>query len=115
MTNNAWGRFMISERREKSRRSVSVPATVESGRAKVSGIVLDVSASGARVRLTSCAFLLDTCTLTSSIFASTISSRIVWRRGTEIGLCFKSMVPHRDRLSANPTGAGASGWFGRRR
>ena len=108
----------MQNKRDSARKAVSVPGMIESGTIQVHGTILDVSATGARVRLASNAFLSTQCTLTTSLFGSAIPSRIVWRRGSDVGLRFKTTLNLKQetgwlRVSqthAMPSGGG----FGRR-
>lgn len=106
----------MQNKRDSARKPVSVPATIESGAIQVHGTILDVSATGARVRLTSNAFLSTQCTLTTALFGSAIPSRIVWRRGADLGLRFKTTLNLKQEvgwLRASQTQP-SSGGFGRR-
>ena len=106
----------MQNNRQSARHPVSVPGTIASGHTQVGGLVLDVSATGARVRLSSGAFLSNHCVLTTSLLGEAVPSRIVWRRGAEIGLRFKTTLNIRQELGsfrARPMTA-AGGGFGRR-
>jgi hypothetical protein len=106
----------MQNKRDSVRKAVSVPATIDSGGLKVHGTILDVSSTGARVRLASNAFLSTQCTLTTALFGAAIPSRIVWRRGPDIGLRFKTTLNLRQEVGwvrANHAGP-APGGFGRR-
>ncbi|MDX7950769.1 PilZ domain-containing protein [Lichenihabitans sp. Uapishka_5] len=107
----------MQNNRQTTRHPVSVPATIESGQTAVGGVVLDVSATGARIRLASGAFLASQCVLTTALFAEAVPSRIVWRRGAEIGLRFRTTLNIKQELGAfrsRPFNAVQSGGFGRR-
>ena len=82
----------MPDHRYKVRHRVAVPVTIESGRAQVGGVVLDVSATGARVRLSSRAFLGSRCLITTAIFGEAVPGLVVWRRGVEVGLRFKTTL-----------------------
>ena len=107
----------MQNKRDSTRKPVSVPAVIESGSIQVHGTILDVSATGARVRLGSNAFLSTQCTLTTSLFGAALPSRIVWRRGAEIGLRFKTTLNLKGEVGwhrASQTAPGPGGGFGRR-
>ena len=107
----------MKNNRQNDRHSVSVPVMIESGGTHVGGLVLDVSATGARVRLNTGAFLANHCVMTTALFGEAVPSRIIWRRGAEIGLRFKATLNIRQELAAfrsRPFGATAQGGFGRR-
>ena len=107
----------MQNKRHSARKPVSVPALIESGSIQVHGTIVDVSATGARVKLASHAFLSTHCALTTSIFGSAIPSRIVWRRGAEVGLRFRTTLNLKQEggwLRANQAAPSSSGGFGRR-
>ena len=107
----------MQNNRQSRRQSVSVPATIACGQTRVGGVIVDVSATGARVRLSSGAFMATQCLLITALFGEPIQSRVVWRRGAEIGLRFKITLNVKQELGAfkaRPPGLVATGGFGRR-
>ena len=107
----------MQNNRQTKRQSVSVPATIECGPTRVGGVIVDVSATGARVRLSSGAFMATQCTLITALFGEPVQSRVVWRRGAEIGLRFKTILNVKQEMGALRTrsaGVAATSGFGRR-
>lgn len=106
----------MQNNRQSTRQTVSVPATIESGQTRVGGLITDVSATGARVRLSSGAFMATQCVLITALFGEPVQSRIVWRRGAEIGLRFRTILNVRQGLGTyrSKPSAAAVGGFGRR-
>ncbi len=92
----------MSDKRSNNRRNVSYPAVIQSGLARIGCTVVDVSTTGAKVRLEAGTFLGSDCTLASSLFREAVPSRIVWRRGSHIGLRFKSRVVRNDTDTGRP-------------
>jgi hypothetical protein len=82
----------MSDKRESPRRRISAPAVITSGHARVDCTIVDLSPTGARVRLGSGVFLGNDCTIAASMLLEAVASRIVWRRGSEIGLRFKTAL-----------------------
>jgi hypothetical protein len=83
----------MTERRRHERYVFTAPATLECGSAKVSGAILDISSTGARMRLASRLFLDQTCIVTAADYGVRVPGRVVWRRGSDVGIFFLPEPP----------------------
>ena len=79
-------RTSVEERRVVLRHAVTTPATIASGRNAIACTIHNVSATGARLNLTSRPRLAKNFTLTAA--GSTLPCRAVWRRGKQLGIAF---------------------------
>ena len=99
-------------RRSQPRKKSSTPATLASGSTETPATILDISARGARIQVANNVFLSHECFLKSPNFLAGMPSKTVWRRRSEIGLLFKTVLQER---SPTPQRAGAPpAKFGRR-
>lgn len=79
-------RASVDERRVVLRHAVTTPAMIASGRRVIACTVHNISATGARLNLTSRPRLAKNFALTAA--GSTLPCRAVWRRGKQLGIAF---------------------------
>jgi hypothetical protein len=79
-------RASVDERRAVPRHAVTTPATIAAGRRAFACTVHNLSASGARLSLSSRPRLAKNFALTAA--GSTLRCRAVWRRGKQLGIAF---------------------------
>lgn len=79
-------RTLVDERRIVRRHAVTTPATIAAGRREFACTVHNLSATGARLSLTSRPRLAKNLTLIAA--GSTLPCRAVWRRGKQLGIAF---------------------------
>lgn len=80
----------MTERRHDERYVFTASATFECSGARIPGATLDVSISGARMRLASRSFLHPTGIVTAPAYGMRVQGRVVWRRGADVGIRFLS-------------------------
>ncbi len=78
---------MLKRRRAVRKRSF-IPATLATTDVEVACTILDISESGARLRLPPGYFLSSSCYVRAPELGKAVRSRIVWRQKGELGLTF---------------------------
>ena len=79
----------MADKRDAVRKRSFIPATIAAGNVEVACTILDLSETGAKLRLPAGYFLSSSCYIRTPQLGTSVPSRIVWRSQGEAGIVFK--------------------------